>query len=296
MYVISGATGNTGKPLAMALLDAGKKVRIISRSPEKAKELTIKGAELYTGSTNDREFLTKALHGAEAVYVMIPLDWQAADYTAHQVAHAEAFAHAIEKNKVPYAVTLSSIGAHLGSGSGVVLGLHHMEVMLNHIQGLNVLHLRPTYFMENTLGQAALVKAAGIMGSPVRGDMKMPMIATKDIAAYASGRLLKLDFSGHSVQYLLGSRDVNYHEVAAVYGKAIGKPGLPYVEFSYEDFKNSMMTQMGVSENVADNMNEFIKAANEGRVVEDTKRDAGSTTPTTIEEFAGVFAHVYSTI
>ncbi len=56
MYVITGATGNTGKPITLALLEAGKKVRIISRSAEKAKELTDKGAELFVGETSNADF------------------------------------------------------------------------------------------------------------------------------------------------------------------------------------------------------------------------------------------------
>ncbi|VAV84342.1 hypothetical protein MNBD_BACTEROID02-806, partial [hydrothermal vent metagenome] len=60
MYVITGATGNTGKVIATKLLEAGKKVRIIARNAEKAKELTDKGAELFQGSTNDVGLLKKA--------------------------------------------------------------------------------------------------------------------------------------------------------------------------------------------------------------------------------------------
>ncbi len=37
MYVITGSTGNTGKPITIALLEAGKKVRVISRDAAKAK-------------------------------------------------------------------------------------------------------------------------------------------------------------------------------------------------------------------------------------------------------------------
>lgn len=44
MYVIMGASGNTGKPLAMALLKAGKKVRVLSRTEDKVKELKTQGA------------------------------------------------------------------------------------------------------------------------------------------------------------------------------------------------------------------------------------------------------------
>jgi uncharacterized protein YbjT (DUF2867 family) len=294
MYVITGATGNTGKPISMALLNAGKKVRIISRSAEKSKELTDKGAELFLGDTTNLELLKKAFQGATAVYVMIPIDWTTNDYTAHQMKHAQTIAEAIKSSGVKYLVSLSSQGAHLEKDSGVVLGLHKMEVLFNQIEGINVLHLRPTYFMENTLGMVGIIKQAGIMGSPVKPNLQFPIIATKDIAAYAAKRLLALDFKGKNVQGLLGKRDVSYSEMAKVYGKAIGKPDLKYVEFSYDDFKNSLVNQMGASENVADNFNQFIKALNEGKETSQAKRDAETTTPTSIEDFANTFAYVYN--
>ncbi|MBK8644536.1 MAG: hypothetical protein IPN15_20730 [Saprospiraceae bacterium] len=51
---------------------------------------------------------------------------------------------------------------------------------------------------------------------------------------------------------------------------------------------------MGTSESVADNLNEFIKAMNDGHVMAEAKRNAESTTPTTIEEFAHTFSYVYN--
>jgi len=289
MYVITGATG---KLITHALLKAGKHVRIVSRSAEKARELTDLGAELFVGDTRNVAVLKEAFAGAHAVYVMTPADWQVDDYTAHQVEHASAIAEALQAGNVQYVVSLSSQGAHLESGSGVVLGLHKMEKILDGIEGLNTLHLRPTYFMENTLGMIGLIKEAGIMGSPVRADLQLSVIATKDIADYAAKRLLALDFEGHNFQDLLGARDVTYAEMASVYGKAIGKPDLPYVEFPYDDFKNALMGAMGASANVADNMNDFIKALNQGEVLV-AERDAESTTPTSIEDFAATFSHVY---
>ena len=293
MYVITGATGNTGKPIALALLEAGKKVRIISRNAEKAKELTDKGAELFGGETTNVEFLKKAFDGATAVYVLIPADWTAENYTATQGKHSQAIASALEYCMVKHVVSLSSQGAHMESGSGVVLGLHHMEDLFDNIEGLNTLHLRPSYFMENTLGMVGLIKQAGIMGSPIKADFSMPVIATKDIADYAIQRLLKLDFEGKNTQDLLGARDVTYNEIAKVYGTAIGKPDIQYVEFSYDDFKKSLIEQMGASENVADNFNEFLKAVNDGKVSEGV-RNAESTTPTSIEDFAHTFKYVYN--
>jgi uncharacterized protein YbjT (DUF2867 family) len=294
MYVITGATGNTGKIIASKLLDAGKKVRIISRNAEKAKELTDKGAELFLGDTLHPELLKKAFDGATSVYAMIPIDWQTDNYTRHQINHAKAIAEALRFCKTPYVVSLSSQGAHLESKSGVVLGLHEMEKIFDEIEGLNTLHLRPTYFLENSLGMIGLIKHAGIMGSPIRADLSFPAIATKDIAEYATKRLLALDFKGHNIQNLLGAEDISYSEMARVYGAAIGKNDLKYVEFSYADFKNTLMTQMGTSENVADSFNEFIQSMNEGKIMSEAKRDAESTTPTTLQEFSHTFKYVYN--
>jgi uncharacterized protein YbjT (DUF2867 family) len=292
VYVITGATGNTGKPITLALLMAGKRVRIISRDPAKAKELTNKGAELVVGSGLDGEVLKQSFAGATAVYAMVPVDWQTNDYTGHQVRYATAMAEALKSCKVQYVVSLSTQGAHLASNSGVALGLHKMEKLFDGIEGLNTLHLRPTYFMENTLGLIGLVKQAGVLGTPTRPDLSFPVIATRDVAAYAAKRLLALDFKGHNVQDLLGARDVTYPEMTAVYGKAIGKPDLKYVTFSYDDFKKSLIGGMGASEDVADKFITFIQAMNAGNVMVAT-RTPQNTTPTSIEDFAATFAAVY---
>ena len=293
MYVITGATGNTGMPIALALLKAGKKVRIICRDASKAKELVELGAELRIGDLSDVEFLSSAFAGATAVYLMIPPSMQAENFTVYQKQNVDVMAQALQKSGVRYEITLSSVGAHLGQNSGVVLGLHYAEQTFNAIPGINTLHLRPTYFMENTLGMAAMAKHMGITGSPIKGDLLFPIIASRDIAAYAAKRLLALDFSGHNVQYLLGSREVSYKEITGLYGEAIGKPELPYVEFSYSDMKNTIVSQWGASESVAEMFVEFMRAMNEGRILSDAERNAESTTPTAIEEFVPVFNQVY---
>lgn len=293
MYVIMGATGNTGRPLALALLDAGKKVRVLSRNAEKAKDLVNRRAELFVGDSSDPEFLTKAFTGANAVYALIPPDWSAKDFYVYQQKMADAIVTAGKNSGVKNVVTLSSVGTHIEEFSGVVYGLRYLEQKLNELEGVNLLHLRPTYFMENTFGQIPVIKQNGIMGSPVKADLKFNVIATQDIAAYAAKRLLSLDFKGKGIQYLLGQRDVTYTEIAKVFGAAIGKPDLAYVEFPYEGLKQALMGK-GASESLADSMNAFIGKMNEGKVFADAKRNEESTTPTTIEEFAKTFAHVFN--
>ena len=293
MYVITGATGNTGKIITEKLLAEGKKVRIISRSEEKARDLVGKGAELFVGDQLHPETLQNAFEGATAVYTLISGGWNQNDFYGYQKQCADILAEAIEKSGVKYVVNLSSVGAQLEENTGVVYGLHYMENRFAKIPGVNILHLRPTYFMENTLAQIGVIKANGVMGSPVKADLILPVIATKDIGEYAAKRLSALDFQGKSHQYLLGQRNVTYSEVAKVFGEKIGKPDLKYVEFPYDGLKHALMG-MGATESLADSMNRFIEVMNSGRVTEGIIRNNNNTTPTSIEQFAETFAYLYN--
>lgn len=291
-YVITGATGNTGKPLCLELLQNGHNVRAICRNSLKAQELKATGAEILIGDTLDESFLQQAFAGADATYVLLPIDAQAENYTATQVAHATAIKNAVVKAGIKYAVTLSSVGAHLTQGSGVVLGLHKMEELFNAIPNLNVKHLRASYFMENTLSQIQSIQQYGLMATPVKGDVKFAMVAAKDIAERAAKYLLSLDFIGKSIDYVLGERDISYNEVAENYGKAIAQPSLKYVQLSYEEFFETM-SSIGMGESAIEKFTEFTKLINEGAVQNFYTRTPENTTPTSIEQFATTFKNAY---
>ncbi len=66
MYVVTGATGNTGRVVASHLLDQKKKVRVIGRSKERLQPLVARGAEGVVADLSDQAALTKAFTGAEA--------------------------------------------------------------------------------------------------------------------------------------------------------------------------------------------------------------------------------------
>jgi len=291
-YVVIGATGHTGKPIALGLLEKGHTVRAVSRHAEKAADLIKKGAKHFVGDSTDIEFLSKVFNGADALYTLVPGDMTAPDFTQAQLKHIRAVAQALKGSTIKHVVTLSSVGAHLRSGAGVVQGLQMMEEAFNAIPGINVLHLRASYFLENGLSMAAMVKQMGMIGSPVRADLKVPMVATKDIAAAALRHLLAKDFSGKSHEYVLGNREYTYAEIAQIYGRTIGKPDLKYVQFPYADAKKAMM-QMGMGESMVDKMNEFVKSMNEGKILEDVHRTPANTTPTSAEEFAQIFKSLY---
>lgn len=129
MITVMGATGNTGRKITEALLQAGDKVRALGRSENKLSELKRAGADMLAGDTNDGAFLTNAFHGADAVYTLLPTDPRAPDYRAEQDRQGEAIVKAIRGSGVRYVVALSSMGADLNRG-GVIAGLHAQEERL----------------------------------------------------------------------------------------------------------------------------------------------------------------------
>src|SRR5206468_12018580 len=94
-------------------------------------------------------------------------------------------------------------------------------------------------------------KSSGINGSSMRGDVALPMIATRDIADAAAEILANPTFEGQTVRDLLGPRDYTFREATSFLGTAVGKADLPYIEFPPEDYRNGLIGA-GFSENVAD--------------------------------------------
>lgn len=293
MYVITGATGNTGSVIARTLLAQGQTVRAIGRSADRLGPLAAEGAEPFVCELTDSTALVKAFSGARAVYAMIPPSMTSHDFRAAQKKVADSIAQAIEEAEVKYAVALSSVGADKEEGTGPVAGLHYLEQTLNRIPELNVLHLRAAYFMENTLAQIPTIENMGITAGPLRADLMLPMIATRDIGTSAAEALVRLAFNGQQTRELLGQRDLSYSEAATIIGNAIGKPDLNYIQLPDEQLRGAL-TQMGMSLNVANLILEMAGALNSGHMRQLEKRSAENTTPTTFESFvAEVFVPRY---
>jgi uncharacterized protein YbjT (DUF2867 family) len=284
MYVILGATGNTGKAIAETLLDSGQKVRVVGRSKGRLEGFTVLGADVFEANVADSAALTTAFTGARGVYALVPPNMASPDYRAEQDAASASIAKALEASGVTHVVALSSFGADKADKTGPVAGLHVMEERFSQIPKLNALFLRAGYFMENLLAQPGIIKSFGMMAGPVRADLALPMIATYDIAAAAADALTKLDFTGHQTRELLGHKDLTYTQMASVIGAAIGKPNLSYIQLPNEQVIQAM-TQMGMSKNMATLICEMSDALNSGHMRALEPRSPANTTPTTFEEF-----------
>ena len=293
MYVVLGASGNTGHVVAKTVLARQQKVRVVGRNEAHLQPFAAQGAETFIGDVTDAAALTKALQQADAAYVMVPPDLTSNDPLGHYGRVSDAIAAGIENSKLKNIVALSSIGADKPSGTGPVRGLHNFERKLSQIAGLNVLFLRPGYFMENTLGQAAVIRGMGAVAGPFRPDLKLAMIATRDIGVAAADALLNFEFHGKHSRELQGQRDLDFTEVAAIIGKAIGRPDLRYVHPPNEQIRPALV-QAGMSEQLADLILEMAGSLNSGHMRFLEPRSPQNTTPTSFETFVGeIFVPAY---
>ena len=284
MIAILGATGNVGGKIAAILTKKNEPIRVISRSADRLRSLASKTVTAFAGDAKETEFLVKVFTDVDAVFAPIPPNPTAPEFMHYARTVGQSIARALEIAKVKHVVFLSSIGAELaGETTGPIKGLHNMEERLKRIRGLHVRHMRAGYFMENLLSNIELIRSKGITGSAVRGDVKLAMIATKDIAEYAAERLTKRDFTGSSVHYLLGERDLTLSEASGIIGSKISKPGLPYVTFPYDEAEKAMVA-MGLSPDMSRIYVEMAQAFNEGKIRAE-KRTKENTTQTSIESF-----------
>jgi uncharacterized protein YbjT (DUF2867 family) len=224
---------------------------------------------------------------------MIPPNPTSKDPLGYSNRVSDAIAAAVQSAGTKNVVALSSIGAELASGTGPVVGLHSLEEKLKQINNTNVLFIRAGYFMENTLPQVNAIRQMGVVAGPLRPDLKIPMIATRDIGAVAADILLHPTIHGKQTRELLGQRDVSYSDVASAIGKAIGKADLKYVQVPDDQFRG-VLVQMGMSEPMANLLLEMTQAMNLGKMRALEPRTAQNTTPTSYENFVSeVFVQAY---
>ena len=293
MYTVLGATGHIGSVITKVLLEKGEKVRVVGRQGGKLQQFVSKGAESLVADVLDAEALRRALDGTRAAFLMIPPGITSPDYRVEQEKTSDAISAAVRGSGLQYAVNLSSIGGQAPAGTGPILGLHTFELKLNAVDRLNVLHLRPAYFFENHLAGISMIHMMGLYGGALKPDLKIPMIATKDIGEYAAERLLKLDFNGKQTQDLFGERDLSMNEVTSVIGRALNKPDLRYAQFPYDQVQQ-VLVQMGTPQKTAVTFIEMFQGINDGIVVGTEPRSAANTTRTSIETFVKeVFVPAY---
>ena len=291
-FIVTGSLGNISKPLTQLLVEKGHDVTVISSDAQKVGKIEALGARAAIGSVIDGDFLAKAFEGADGVYTMVPPNWGASHYRQYIGEVGNHYLKAIRVSGVKKVVNLSSIGADLHEGTGTIAGLHDVEEILNSLTGVAIKHLRAGLFLTNFFFDIGVIQRMGIMGNNYGKDTELVMVHPRDISAVAA-KELEGSFTGKSHSYVAGDQG-KIGDFAKVLGAAIGKPELPWVQFSDEETLKGLITA-GMSKAIALMYVEMGKTIGSGLLFEDFKKHRPQMWgPTKLADFAPEFAAVYN--
>ena len=217
VILVTGATGQQGGAVATALLTKGQKIRVMSRTPEKAAALAKAGAEVVKGNLTNASDLQAALRGVHGVFAMSTPFEAGMDQELRQ---GIMMADAAKQAGIAHYVYTSVGSAHRNTG------IPHFETkwkVEQHIRqiGLPATVLRPVWFMENftTFSKPSV---DGILMMPMRADKKLAMVALRDIGEFGAAAFMRPnDFLGQAID--LAGDELTMQEVAAQLSKVTGR-------------------------------------------------------------------------
>ncbi|MFC0779098.1 NmrA family NAD(P)-binding protein [Flavobacterium sp. HJSW_4] len=267
--IITGSLGNISKPLAKALLNDEHQITVIASSSERKSEIENLGAQAAIGSVNDVNFLTQTFTGADAVYCMIPranyFDPNL-DLDAFTRAIGNNYAEAIAKSGVKRVVFLSSIGAHLEQGSGIIQRYNEIEAVLNKLLDVSITFMRPTSFYYNLLAYIPTIKNQGLIAANYGADQLIPWVSPNDIAE-AIAEELTTPLDGKKIRYV-ASEELTGDQTVKILGEAIGNPDLKWKLISDEETLNGLIA-VGMQPKIAQGLVEMYAALYSGLLGED---------------------------
>lgn len=292
--IVTGSLGHISKPLAAELVQQGHQVTVISSKPEKQFEIEVLGATAAIGSIKDADFLTSTFTGADAVYCMEPpgnLFDPNFDIMADIRKMCEAYVKAILKSGVKRVIQLSSIGAHMDKGNGILAFHHVAEQIFNSLPSdVSIIFMRPVGFYYNLFSFIPVIKAQGVIAANYELE-KEPWVSPSDIAATIAGEIVK-PFEGRKVLYI-ASDELNTSELASILGEAIGKPDLKWVVVPDKQSLNGMLA-IGMNPKIAEGLVEMNASRRGGVLYEDYYRHRPDLGKVKMKDFAKEFAAVYN--
>lgn len=290
--IVTGSLGNISKPLTKELVQKGHAVTVISSNPEKQKDIEALGATAAIGSLEDVGFLTDTFRGADAVYVMTPPNFAVNDPREYYRKMGSYYAQAIRQSGVKRVVHLSSMGAHLDKGTGIILGAHDVERVLSGLSDTSITSLRPGYFYYNLYNYVAMIKGAGFIRANYGGDDKIILVSPADIAAVAAEELTTTS-TANKVRYI-ASDERTVNEITCLLGAAIGKPDLKWEVCSNTQMQEDL-EKNGVTPHIAACLVEMYDCLHSGAFAEDYRLHQPITMgKVKLEDFVKEFAATFN--
>jgi len=295
--VLTGSLGNIGRPLTQGLVQNGHSVTVISSKDERKKDIEALGAKAAVGTMQDADFLSATFNGADIVYLMETLDVaggffnQDVDFVAAISKIGENYKQAVERSGVKRVVHLSSVGAHMEKGNGILVFHYNVEHILKQLpDDVAIKFMRPVGFYNNLFSFIRNIKGQGRIISNYGGDKKEPWVSPLDIAAAITEEIEK-PFEGRAVRYI-ASDEASPNEVARILGEAIGKPDLKWSVIPDEQLLNTWLGA-GMNRQIAQGFVEMQASQGSGVLYEDYYRHRPVPGKVKLAAFAKEFAAIY---
>ncbi|AYG78722.1 NAD(P)H azoreductase [Streptomyces hundungensis] len=263
MIVVTGATGNVGRPLTQALAEAGEQVTAVSRRAAGMPD----GVRHVAADLAEPASLKLVLDGAKALFLLLSGDFHAADARPVDIIDLAA------SSGVRRVVLLSSQGVATRPLGPSRVAMRAVEDALRG-SGLDWATLRPGGFASNALAWAESVRTQGTVAAPF-GDVGVPIVDPQDIAEVAAACLLDDRHSG-GVFELTGPQVITPRQQTAAIAAALGSP-VRFHELTRDEAR-ATMTRFVPAE-LADDTLDIIAAPNpaELRISPDVERVLGRT-------------------
>lgn len=293
--IVTGSLGHIGRPLTNELVQKRHEVTVISSNAERRKEIEAIGAKAAIGTIEDVNFLADTFRGADIVYTMVPPpNFHKAD-TNHEDAWlqiGENYTAAIRAAGVQRVIHLSSIGAHLAKGSGLI-GVHHrIEQLFNEqLADVAITFMRPTAFNYNLLAFIPTIKNAGAIISNYGGNDIVPWVSPIDIAT-AITEEISMPAEHRRVRYVASDDELSCSEIAGILGAAIGNPDLQWNVIPDAQLQ-SILENAGMPSSIAIPFVEMNAAIHSGLLQEDYYRNRPILGKVKLADFAKEFAHAF---
>jgi uncharacterized protein YbjT (DUF2867 family) len=216
LFLITGATGNTGAQTVRLLRERGLRVRaLVHTLDERAAGLRELGAEVVQGDLLDFPSVSAATVGVSAAYFNYPVAPGLVEATANFVqAASEAGVHAV--------VNMSQISARREAKSNAARH-HWLAERLLDRSALITTHLRPTFFTFFLNMFWIRDNGEGLYRLPF-ADARHAPIDAADLAHVIAAILQNPDPHDRQIYPLFGAEELNWHEIAA---KVQAHPGYP---------------------------------------------------------------------
>jgi uncharacterized protein YbjT (DUF2867 family) len=296
--VLTGSLGNIGKPLTIELVQNGNSVTVISSNPERKSEIEMLGAIPAIGKMQDVEFLTTTFKDADIVFLMETMEAvgdifdKNVDFIDAISKIGENYKQAVENSGVKRVIHLSSIGANLENGNGILLFHHKVEEILKQLSdAVSITFIRPVGFYTNLFSLINTIKNKGKIISNYGGDKKEPWVSPLDIASVIAAEMQNFS-DGRKIQYV-ASDEISPNEIASTLGKAIGKPDLKWTIISDEELRNQWLS-IGINPQVANGFIEMQASQGNGLLYADYYKNKPVLGKIKLADFAVDFATAFN--